>query len=57
MVNRLTDLLRKDRQWEWSSAYQNTIEGLKKEVSSKLVLKLLNFEAPFKVHEYISSCY
>ncbi|KAI5351343.1 hypothetical protein L3X38_004234 [Prunus dulcis] len=49
-VNALTCLLRKDRPWCWMEKCDEAFENIKKVVASEPVLKLLDFEMPFKVH-------
>ena len=48
----LTDLLKKDKKWEWSSKCQATFDqGV---MSIELVLRLPNLEFPFEVQNYAS---
>ena len=49
-VAHLIDLLIQDKKWVWTNACQEVFEKLKAVMSSELVLRLLNFELPFKVH-------
>ena len=49
MVAPLTDLLKKDREWEWSSKCQAAFDELKGAMSSKPILRLPNLELPFEV--------
>jgi hypothetical protein len=46
----LTDLLKKDRLWQWTGQYQAAFNKLKDVVASEPVLRLPNFELPFEVH-------
>ena len=46
----LTDLLKNDKKWVWTYAYQEAFEKLKVAVSSEPVLRLPDFELPFQVH-------
>ncbi|RVW83528.1 Retrovirus-related Pol polyprotein from transposon 297 [Vitis vinifera] len=45
----LTDLLKKDNQWDWSIQCQMAFEGLKEAISIEPVLRLLDLDLPFKV--------
>ena len=46
----LTDLLKKERKWEWDAECQAAFQKLKDAITSELVLRLLNLELPFEVH-------
>jgi hypothetical protein len=46
----LSDLLKKNRRWEWMIDCQQAFEKLKTTVVSALVLGLPDFEKPFEVH-------
>uniref|UniRef100_A0A3Q7I7Z1 Reverse transcriptase domain-containing protein n=1 Tax=Solanum lycopersicum TaxID=4081 RepID=A0A3Q7I7Z1_SOLLC len=46
----LTDLLKKDRAWNWSAACQTAFERLKLAVTQEPVLALPDFSKPFEVH-------
>ena len=46
----LTDLLKKERKWEWDAECQATFQKLKDAITSKLVLRLPDLELPFEVH-------
>jgi len=46
----LSDLLKKNRRWEWTVDCQQAFEKLKTAVASALVLGLPDFEKPFEVH-------
>nr|XP_010315745.1 uncharacterized protein LOC101248530 [Solanum lycopersicum] len=46
----LTDLLKKDRDWNWSAACQAAFERLKLAVTEDPVLALPDFSKPFEVH-------
>jgi len=50
MAALLTDLLKKNRAWDWSSKCQGAFEALKKAVTEEPVLALPNFSKPYKVH-------
>ena len=45
----LTDLLKKDNQWDWSMQCQMAFEGLKKAISTEPVLRLPDLDLPFEV--------
>ena len=45
----LTDLLKKDNQWDWSIQCQMAFEGLKKAISTEPVLRLPDLDLPFEV--------
>ena len=45
----LTDLLKKDHKWEWSSKCQVAFDELKGAMSTNPILLLLNLEFPFEV--------
>ena len=49
LVMPLTDLLKKDHIWEWSSKCQATFDELKGAMSIESVLRLPNLELPFEV--------
>ena len=46
----LTDLLKKDRAWNWSAACQAAFERLKLAVAQEPVLALPDFSKPFEIH-------
>ena len=46
----LTDLLKKNKAWEWDEKCQQAFEDLKKVVNEKLVLALPDHTKVFKVH-------
>uniref|UniRef100_A0A803N8Q4 RNA-directed DNA polymerase n=1 Tax=Chenopodium quinoa TaxID=63459 RepID=A0A803N8Q4_CHEQI len=46
----LTDLLKKGQAWAWSDKCEDAFNGLKLAISSKLVLKLPEFDKSFEVH-------
>ena len=46
----LIDLLKKDKKWHGLEKFQEAFDKLKSAVVSELVLRLLDFELPFKVH-------
>ncbi|RVW90844.1 Retrovirus-related Pol polyprotein from transposon 17.6 [Vitis vinifera] len=48
-VSPLTDLLKKDNQWDWSMQCQMTFKGLKEAISTEPVLQLLDLDLPFEV--------
>ena len=54
MVASLTDLLKKDQEWEWRSKCQESFDELKGAMSSNPVLRLPNLELPFEVHTNVS---
>ena len=45
----LTDFLKKDQKWEWSSKCQATVDELKYAMSIEPVLRLRNLKFPFEV--------
>ncbi|KAL5732606.1 hypothetical protein ACOSQ2_032298 [Xanthoceras sorbifolium] len=45
----LTDLLKKNKAWEWSKECQEAFEGLKKAVTEEPVLRLLDHSKPYEV--------
>ncbi|KAL5758776.1 hypothetical protein ACOSP7_021387 [Xanthoceras sorbifolium] len=45
----LTDLLKKNKAWEWSSECQEAFEGLKKAVTEEPVLSLPDHSKPYEV--------
>ena len=45
----LTDLLKKDRQWDWSQECREAFEKLKAVVTSDPILRLPDFDLPFEV--------
>ena len=46
----LSDMLKKNRRWDWSSECQLAFDKLRRAVMSAPVLKLPDFEKPFEVH-------
>ena len=46
----LTDLLKKERKWEWDAKCQAAFQMIKDVITSESILRLLNFELPFEVH-------
>ena len=50
IICHLTDLLKKERKWEWDAECQAAFQKLKDAITSELVLRLLNLELPFEVH-------
>ena len=46
----LTDLLKKERKWEWNAKCQDAFQNLKDAITSKLVLRLPDLELSFEVH-------
>ena len=55
MVAPLTDLLKKDQEWEWSFKYQEAWDELKGAMSSEPDLRLPNLELPFEVQTCVSN--
>ena len=49
-----TDLLKKERKWEWDVECQATFQNLKDAITSEPVLRLLDLEFPFEVHTEVS---
>ena len=47
--------LKKDKNWVWTDACQEAFEKLKATMSSEPVLRLPDFELPFKVHTNASN--
>ena len=50
MAALLTDLLKKNRAWDWSSKCQGAFEALKRAMTEELVLALPDFSKPYEVH-------
>ena len=46
----LTDLLKKNRAWDWNSECQEAFEALKRVVTEEPVLTLPNFNKSYEVH-------
>lgn len=46
----LTDLLKKEKKWEWSEKCRNAFEALKEAVTKEPVLALPNHAYPYEVH-------
>ncbi|XP_043717547.1 uncharacterized protein LOC122665462 [Telopea speciosissima] len=46
----LTDLLKKNKAWEWSDSCQDAFDDLKKAIMEKPVLALPDYGKPFEVH-------
>ena len=49
IVSQLTDLLKKDRAWDWDIECQMDFESLKQAISKEPVLQLPNLDLPFEV--------
>lgn len=49
-VSTLTNLLQKNRKWKWTEACQHAFDNIKCVVPSNPMLKLPNFNKPFKVY-------
>ncbi|CAA0826951.1 Unknown protein [Striga hermonthica] len=49
LISPLTDLLKKDRCWEWDKAQQVAFDLLKQAVTKEPILKLAKFDQPFEV--------
>jgi hypothetical protein len=49
-VSPLTDLLKKEQKWEWTTECQEAFDKLKQAISSAPVLGLPDFQKPFDVH-------
>ena len=50
VASALTDLLKKERKWEWDAECQAAFQKLKDAITSEPVLRLPNLELPFEVH-------
>ena len=50
IVNALTDLLKKERKWEWDAECQAAFQKLKDAITSEPVLRLPDMELSFEVH-------
>ncbi|CAA0840409.1 Unknown protein [Striga hermonthica] len=48
LISPLTDLLKKDRCWEWDKAQQVAFDLLKQAVTKESILKLAKFDQPFE---------
>ena len=53
-VSPLTDMLKKDNQWDWSMQCQMAFEDLKEAISTELVLWLPDLDLPFEVQKNAS---
>ena len=51
----LTDLLKKERKWEWDEEFQAAFQKLKDVITSEPVLRLPDLELSFKVHTNVSN--
>ena len=49
MVSPLTDLLKKDNQWDWSTQCQMAFESMKEAISTESMLRLPDLDLPFEV--------
>ena len=49
-VTPLTDLLKNDKKWVWTNAFQEAFKKLKATMLSEPVLHLPDFKLPFEVH-------
>ncbi|CAA0828421.1 Unknown protein [Striga hermonthica] len=56
LISPLTDLLKKDRCWEWDKAQQVAFDLLKQVVTQEPILKLAKFDQPFEVQVDASDC-
>ena len=54
MVCPLTNLLKKERKWEWDAECQDAFQKLKDEITSEPILRLPDLELPFVVHTNVS---
>ena len=50
IVSPLTDLLKKDRVWDWDIECRMAFESLKQAISKESVLQLPNMDLPFEFH-------
>ena len=50
IASALTDLLKKERKWEWDAECQAAFQMLKDVITSEPVLRLPDMELPFEVH-------
>ena len=51
----LTDLLKKERKWEWDTECQAAFKKLKDEITSEPILRLPDLELPFVMHTNVSN--
>ena len=54
MASPLSDLLKKDKHWEWSDDSQEAFQKIKHVVTSESVLRLPDFKLSFEVHINVS---
>ena len=55
IVTPLTDLLKKNKVWDWDTKCRMAFEGLKQAISIELVLWLPNLDLPFEVQTNTSN--
>ena len=46
----LTELLKEDHQWEWTSACQHAFDTLKEQLTSEPILALPDPDRPYTIH-------
>ena len=54
IASTLTDLLKKERKWEWDAECQVAFQKLKDAITLEPVLRLPDLELPFEVHTDVS---
>ena len=55
IASSLTDLLKKERKWEWDAECKVAFQKLKDAITSEPVLRLLDLELSFEVHTDVSN--
>ena len=50
----LSDLLKKERKWEWNAECQDVFQKLKDSITSELVLRLPDLKLEFEVYTDVS---
>lgn len=50
MLDPLTNILKNDKVWQWSSESAKAFWDFKQVIADELMLKVFNYEIPFKIH-------